>query len=253
MTSPTLVQTARIAGLTALMLSTAACNTLSRLSEVGSQPSLAEIENPTQQANYKPVSLPMPQPEIARHNSNSLWRPGARAFFKDQRAAKVGDILTVTVSIADSVTTQNKTELNRTAGENAGLDQFLGYQNALGRILPESITPASAIDFDSQHVSNGEGKITRNETVSVQLAAIVTQVLPNGNLVVHGRQEVGLNYDVREIIVDGVIRPEDITASNQISHDKIAEARIRYGGRGQIMDLQSPRWGQQIYDIIFPF
>lgn len=253
MTTPTLIASARIAGLVAILLSTSACNMLSRLSEVGSQPGLAGIENPNQQPNYKPVSLPMPQPDVARHNANSLWRPGARAFFKDQRAAKVGDILTVTVSIADSVTTQNKTELNRTASEDAGLDQFLGYQAALDRVLPEAINPGSAIDFDSAHVSNGEGKITRNETVNVQLAAIVTQVLPNGNLVVHGRQEVALNYDVREIIVDGVVRPEDITASNQISHDKIAEARIRYGGRGQIMDLQSPRWGQQIYDIIFPF
>lgn len=248
-----IIRTAKFAGLAAILLSTTACNMLSRLSEVGSQPNLANIENPTQQANYKPVSLPMPQPEVARHNANSLWRPGARAFFKDQRASKVGDILTVTVSIADSVTTQNKTELSRVAGENAGLDQFLGYQAALDRVLPAAINPGDAIDFDSSHVSNGEGKITRNETVSVQLAAIVTQVLPNGNLVVHGRQEVALNYDVREILVDGVVRPEDITASNQISHDKIAEARIRYGGRGQIMDLQSPRWGQQIYDIIFPF
>ena len=82
---------------------------------------------------------------------------------------------------------------------------------------------------------------------------MITEVLPNGNLAIFGRQEVQVNFERRDLVVAGVIRPEDITSGNTIAYEQIAEARVSYGGQGQITDFQQPRYGQQLYDIVFPF
>jgi len=186
--------------------------------------------------------------------SNSLWRQGARAFFKDQRAARVGDILTVVININDQATFDNETERTRENTEDSDVTNLFGLESQLEkRLLPEAFDPASALSLGSTSKSKGVGKVDRSEELSLTVAAIVTQVLPNGNLVIQGRQEVRVNFEVRELLIAGVVRPEDITATNQIQHTQIAEARISYGGRGQLTDVQQPRYGQQVLDILFPF
>lgn len=230
------------------------CNMLERLSEVGSAPKMSSVEDPTQQHNYKPVSMPMPNPMIAQPNANSLWRPGARAFFKDQRASEVGDILTVVVNISDTGSLSNETDRYRTKNsETANINKLMGFENKLAKVLPDSVNPTSLVDFGSSSAAVGSGKITRSETINLRLAAIITQTLPNGNLVIAGRQEIRVNYELRELSVTGVIRSQDIGSQNTINWDKIAEARISYGGRGTVSDVQQPRYGQQIFDVIFPF
>jgi flagellar L-ring protein precursor FlgH len=236
-----------------LAVSLAGCNALTRLSQVGEEPPLTEIRNPVQQANYRPVSMPMPAPKPIERNSNSLWRTGARAFFKDQRASNVGDILTVLIDIEDSAAISNSTTRERSATEDASLNALLGYETSLSRVLPETINPGNLADADSASSSTGAGTIQRDESIQVEIAAIVTQVLPNGNYVIHGRQEFRVNFEARELQIAGVIRPEDITSANTVSYERIAEARISYGGRGHISDVQQPRYGQQVFDIIFPF
>lgn len=251
--SPTLRRSARAALILTLAASLAGCNALTRLSQVGSEPPLTQIENPVQQANYRPVSMPMPAPKPIERNSNSLWRTGARAFFKDQRASEVGDILTVLIDIEDSAAISNSSSRERTATEDASLNAILGYETSLNRILPETINAGNLADADSASTSSGTGTIQRDESIQVEIAAIVTQVLPNGNYVIHGRQEFRVNFEARELQIAGVIRPEDITSGNTVSYERIAEARISYGGRGQITDVQQPRYGQQVFDILFPF
>ncbi len=113
--------------------------------------------------------------------------------------------------------------------------------------------PGNLVGLNSGSTSEGSGSIRRNEEIELKLASVITDVLPNGNLVIYGRQEVRVNFEVRELAIAGIVRPEDITSANTISYEKIAEARISYGGRGQITDVQQPRYGQQLYDIIFPF
>jgi flagellar L-ring protein FlgH len=239
--------------LAACAIALGGCNLTSRLASIGEAPALSRIEDPTEAREYRPVSLPMPAPEIVARQANSLWRPGARQFFKDQRARRVGDILTVSVNIKEKATLNNTTERTRTANETADLPRFLGYETALSSVLPQAISPGALVDFGSDSGSKGKGKVERDETVNVKVAAIVTQVLPNGNLVIQGRQEVRVNYEVRELLVSGVVRPEDIASANTISHTQIAEARIAYGGRGQLSDVQQPRYGQQLFDIVFPW
>lgn len=236
-----------------LAIALSGCNALTRLSNVGAEPPLTTIQNPTLQPNYRPVSMPMPAPKPVERNANSLWRTGARAFFKDQRAADVGDILTVVVDLDDQATINNATTRARTANEDASLNAILGYETSLSRILPETINPGNLVDLDSQTDSLGSGKITRDEQIELKVAAVISQVLPNGNLVIHGRQEFRVNFEARELQIAGIIRPEDISSTNSIVYEKIAEARISYGGRGQISDLQQPRYGQQVLDIFFPF
>jgi flagellar L-ring protein FlgH len=238
---------------TVLAISLTGCNALTRLSQVGEAPPLTEIQNPTQKSNYQPVSMPMPAAKPIERNSNSLWRAGARAFFKDQRASNVGDILTVLIDIEDSAAITNSTSRNRTATEDASLNALLGYESSLSRVLPETINPGNLAEADSASTSTGSGTIQRDEEIQVEIAAIITQVLPNGNYVIHGRQEFRVNFEARELQVAGVIRAEDITSANTVSYERIAEARISYGGRGQITDVQQPRYGQQVFDIIFPF
>jgi len=230
------------------------CKTLQRLSEIGDQPNMSEVENPTLRRDYKPVTMPMPVPEVATPNPNSLWRPGARSFFKDQRASEVGDILTVVVDIeGESATLQNSLDRDRTGKEGAGVTNFLGLESGFSEIFPNEVDPSNLVNFGSSSGHSGSGSIKRAESINIRLAAVVLQVLPNGNLVIAGRQEVRVNGELRELTVTGVIRPQDVTSENTINWDKIAEARISYGGRGSVSDLTEPRYGQQLYDILFPF
>ncbi len=236
-----------------LTLALAGCNALTRLSEVGQEPKLTAIQNPAVLHGNRPIAMPMPPPVVVDRQPNSLWRPGSRAFLKDQRASEVGDILTVVINIEDDASISASTNRTRTAGEDSSMTSLLGYQGSLAAILPDAVNPLSLIDLDSNSSSTGAGSVARDETINLRIAALVTQVLPNGNLVIAGRQEVRVNYEIRQLQIAGLIRPEDITSSNTISYDQVAEARISYGGRGQVSDVQQPRYGQQIYDILWPF
>ena len=243
-------------GLTALALAAvflSGCNLFNRIAEIGEEPSLTHIQNPTQAPGYRPVSMPMPAPIIEVSQPNSLWRRGARSFFKDQRAAQIGDLMTVLITIDDKADIDNKSVRTRDNTEDASANAFLGYETSLSRVLPEAILPGSLIDLDSKTSNAGNGTIDRSEVINLKLAAVVTQVLPNGNLVIQGRQEVRVNFEVRQLQVAGIVRREDITSLNTISYDKIAEARIAYGGKGHLTDVQQPRYGTQIIDILFPF
>ncbi|RMD62394.1 MAG: flagellar basal body L-ring protein FlgH [Alphaproteobacteria bacterium] len=242
-----------VLALALLSLALSGCNALTRLSQVGEEPPLTRIENPAKLHDNQPVAMPMPPPVPVERQANSLWRPGSRAFLKDQRASQVGDILTVVIDIKDEAKISNTTTRSRDNAENANASSFLGYEQSLGQILPEAVDPTSLIDLGSTSSSQGSGSINRDEDISLRIAALVTQVLPNGNLVIAGQQEVRVNFEVRHLQVAGIIRPEDITSGNTIKYDQIAEARIAYGGRGQITDVQQPRYGQQIYDILWPF
>ena len=192
---------------------------------------------------------PLPQPASA----NSLWRTGARAFFHDQRAGRVGDILTVLININDTAKTSNATNATRTSTNTAGINNFLGLESSLGRILPRGFSPSKAIDTTSSLGSTGTGGVNRQEQISLTIAAVVTQVLPNGNLIIQGRQEVETNNDVRELTIAGIVRPEDISSSNTIMHTQIAEARINYGGRGDISAVQKSPAGTALMQKFLPF
>ena len=228
-------------------------STIDRVMTVGDPPPLNEIKDPTTQPGYKPVRLPMPEPVAYVYQPNSLWRSGARAFFEDQRAARIGDILTVNVTIDDKAEVENATQRTRTGSDNMGIGALAGFGTELLKILPNTPTLDPLIDVDSTTTTVGSGEVDREEEITTNVAAVVVQVLPNGNLVIEGRQEIRVNYEVREIIVAGIVRPEDISNENTIDSQKIAEARISYGGRGQITDVQQPRYGQQFLDILLPF
>lgn len=228
-------------------------NTLERISRLGQEPPLAPIENPVAQEGYRPVSLPMPDTVPDQRQPNSLWRQGSRAFFKDQRAGRVGDLLTVVIQIDDDATLENETERSRDASETAALNDFLGYETELNNIFNKNANPSSLVDGDSSSDSSNDASTEREEEINLRLAAVITQVMPNGNLVIQGSQQVRVNFELRELTVVGVIRPEDISSLNEVPYDKIAEARIAYGGRGVLSDVQQPRTGQQLYDILFPF
>ncbi len=229
------------------------CSTVDRISKVGEAPEMTKIANPMTSPEYQPVSLPMPSNKMVKPQKNSLWQSNRTTFFEDQRANDIGDIITVLIDIADEATLENETERTRTGGENAALDSFLGLEQSLNRLLPEAVNNASLADFDSNSTHTGTGTIEREDEIKLRMAALITQLLPNGNMVIHGKQEVLVNFEKRVLRIDGVIRPEDISVDNTVSYDQIAEARIVYGGEGQITDVQQPRYGQQIYDIIFPF
>nr|WP_142848942.1 flagellar basal body L-ring protein FlgH [Telmatospirillum sp. J64-1] len=243
----------RAAILAAAALSLSACNTVTRLSEVGSGPKISQIENPVEHPSYRQVSMPMPQIHSSQPNANSLWRPGSRAFFKDQRAAQVGDILTVAVNIRDEASMNNSTTRSRSGSEAVNPLVLMGLENRIATAFSSDGDPNNLASLGSTSAAGGNGQMAREENIRVNLAAVITQILPNGNLVIAGRQEVRVNQELRELTVTGVIRPEDISSSNVISSEKIAEARISYGGRGTISDVQQPRYGQQIFDILFPF
>ena len=240
-----------LCGASLLILSVASgCSSIDRLSQIGEQPKLSSIDNPTAQPGYKPVQMPMPKPEAVSYNANSLWRNGSRSFFKDQRAHQIGDLLTVTVNITDQANFANETQRSRTVTEDSGITAFLGSNLLTGKT---TALPGRLLTADATANSDGKGSIQRQETLQTNIAAVVTQLLPNGNLVVEGKQEIRVNFEMRELIVAGIVRPEDIQSDNTIDSSKIAQARIAYGGHGQLSDIQQPRYGQQVMDVLLPF
>jgi len=242
----------RIVLLASATLGLSGCGSfLDKLSEVGQQPKMSGIKDPTAQPGYIPVSMPMPAAVQPQPGTNSLWRPGAKAFFKDQRASDVGDLVTVTVNINESGALSNKTQTSTANSEAANANTvFFGLQNSLKKLGAD---PTNLWSFGSTSGISGTGTSARSEQVVLNLAATVTQKLPNGNLVIMGRQELRVNGDLRELSIQGIIRAEDISTLNTVSSDKVAEARIVYGGRGTLADIQQARYGQQLFDLISPF
>jgi len=237
-----------LAALTASLLG--GCAYIDRLKDVGQPPPLSVVDNPTTRPGYKPVQMPMPAAQPASYNPNSLWRNGSRAFFKDQRAHQIGDILTIKVNITDKAIIDNETKRSRGSNDDSGVDNFFGKPK-----LPILNTPVPTRIFtaDSTTSTDGKGSVNRSEALTTNVAAVVTQVLPNGNLVIEGKQEIRVNFEIRELIVAGIVRPEDIESDNTIDSTKIAQARIAYGGHGQLTDVQQPRYGQQVLDVLLPF
>jgi flagellar L-ring protein FlgH len=226
------------------------CGYLQGLATLNGPPPLSAVENPTSKPGYKPVSMPMPTPQPATFNPNSLWRNGSRAFFNDQRAHQVGDILTVSVNINDTAEFQDQTQLTRSTTEDSAISNFLGA-NAVKS--SSAALPGSLLTTNGTTQMNGTGTINRQDQLITHVAAVVTQVLPNGNMVIEGKQEVRLNDEMRELIVAGVVRPEDIESDNTIALPKIAEARLAYGGRGTLTNIQTTPWGQQAAQVLLPF
>jgi flagellar L-ring protein precursor FlgH len=235
----------------ALVLLLPGCGALTRLSEIGRPPTMTPNGDPTSDPSYRPISLPMPRPQTVPAEANSLWRSGSRAFFRDQRAAAVGDIVTILVNITDGADLKNQSNEGRTGQESMGLPNLLGFESALPRLLAKAVNANQLVSANSAGNATGTGAIKR--TVTLRLAGVIVQALPNGNLAVAARQEVRVNSELRELQVSGVIRPQDITSDNTVRHDRLAEARIAYGGRGQISDVQRPRYGQQLLDVLLPF
>jgi flagellar L-ring protein precursor FlgH len=192
---------------------------------------------------------PLPQPQTA----NSLWRTGARTFFNDQRAGRVGDILTVLVTVNDSAKTQNSTNTGLTTSNAMGVPNFFGLESTIGKVLPGAFDPSKVITTNTATTSAGTGGVNRAEQISLTIAAVVTQVLPNGNMVIQGSQEIKTNDDVRQLTVAGIVRPEDISSANTINHTQIAEARISYAGRGDISAVQKTPAGTALLQRFWPF
>ena len=231
-----------------LLAGLSACSTVR---EAARGPELAPVGYPAALAPMDQHILTRDAPQPA--SANSLWRVGARTFFNDQRAGKIGDILTVEINIDDNAKTTNSSSSSRTSGITAGIPHLLGLESSLGKILPGGFDPANALSTNSKTTNDGAGAVNRAEKISLTVAAGVSAVLPNGNLVIQGTQEVRTNAEVRQLTVAGVVRPEDISSSNTIKHTQIAEARISYGGRGDISRVQKTPAGQSLIERFNPF
>ncbi|MFW5654220.1 MAG: flagellar basal body L-ring protein FlgH [Roseicyclus sp.] len=200
-------------------------------------------------------AAPVPDPGVvpARHEASSLWTAGRQSLLGDRRAGRRGDILTVVIEIDDSAEISNSSERGRSGSEEMGITGLFGLPERVERTLPDGASLGQAVGTNSSSQSSGNGAVRRNEQLTLRIAATVTDVLDNGILRLEGSQEVRVNYEIRELLVSGYVRPEDISRQNEIAYDRIAAARISYGGRGQISDVQQPRLGQQVADILLPF
>jgi flagellar L-ring protein precursor FlgH len=239
--------------LTAVLLAPAlGLGACSSVKEIVKGPELSPVGYPSSLA-------PMDQRIVAQTTAprpataNSLWRTGARTFFNDQRASKPGDILTVLINVNDSAKTTNETTAGRTATNSVGIPNLLGLESTLGKILPSAFNPAAAINTNSKTTSDGAGAINRQEQINTTIAAIVSSVLPNGNLVIQGTQQMLINNELRQVNIAGIVRPEDIASNNTILHTQIAEERLTYGGRGDISRVQKTPALQSLMEKFSPF
>jgi flagellar L-ring protein FlgH len=224
-----------------------------KLQQVGRAPEFSGLEGSNQHYAMYSAALPEDAEPESATDASSLWTGGNDSLFGDRRAAQRGDILTVVIEIDDSASISNSTGRSRSGKQTSGLPAFLGIPQRLDAKLPEGASMADAYESDSSSTFKGQGSVTRKEKLTLRVAATVVEELPNGVLKIEGQQEVRVNFEMRELIVTGYVRPTDISRQNEITYDKIAGARIAYGGRGQITDMQQPTYGQQVADIVMPF
>ena len=224
-----------------------------RIADVGKPPELSPL---VESNEHVAMAAPQPVDILAQRDplrAASLWTGDRKSLLGDRRAGQRGDIMTVVVEIDESAEIDNSTNRSRSGSESMEIPELLGLPQRLDGSLPEGASLANAVGLSSSSKSNGSGGVRRQEKLTLRVAATVIDVQPNGVLRIEGRQEVRVNFELREMIVTGYVRPEDISRQNEITYDKIAAARISYGGRGQITDVQQPRYGQQVADILLPF
>lgn len=231
-------------------LSLAACG---NLTPIGQAPDFTPTRGGNEQRAMLSPGLPQKSIRYRRVDRSSLWTAGQTSLLGDHRAVKRGDILTVVIEIDDEAQISNSTSRSRGGSESLSLPHLFGIPQRLDKSLPEGASMEDAVSMGSSSSSGGEGSVRRNEQLTLRIAATVTGVLPNGVLEIEGLQEVRVNFELRELVVSGLVRPEDISRQNEVTYDKIASARISYGGRGQISEVQQPRYGQQLLERILPF
>ena len=236
-----------------ILLVPLALGACSRLENVGRAPAFTPLE--TSNAYSAMYSAPLPETTEPQRaiDAASLWTGGRQSLLGDRRAGARGDILTVVIEIDDQATISNTTGRSRSGSEQMGIDGLLGLPQSIDAGLPEGASLGNAVSTSSAGSFRGTGSVSRNEKLTLRIAATVVEKLPNGVLRIEGSQEVRVNFELRELLVSGYVRPGDISRQNEITYDKIAGARISYGGRGQITDVQQPRLGQQVADIVLPF
>jgi flagellar L-ring protein FlgH len=201
------------------------------------------------------VSVPMPPPAQPprrdRAQGASLWQGGSDSFFDDQRAAQVGDIVTIHITIDDTAQLSNQSSRSREGAASIANPSLFGSRLPSTNGAEED--PENILELGSEFSRTGAGEIERNERIRLRLAALVVQLLPNGNFVIAGRQEIKVNEEIRELRVAGIVKPQDIAPDNSIAYDKIAEARITYGGRGQISRQQRTGYGEGALNVLLPY
>lgn len=228
----------------------AACG---RSDHLGKAPSFTSaVQAPEHVAMIDP-GLPIRIEETRPVDASSLWSGTRQSLLGDRRAVVRGDILTVVIEIDEKAEISNATDRSRSGSENLGIPGFLGLPQRLDESLPEGASSSELVGINSSSSSSGDGSVKRKEKLTLRVAATVVEVLPNGVLSIAGSQELRVNFELRELLVTGFVRPEDISRQNEITYDKIASARVSYGGRGQITDVQQPRLGQQVLDAVLPF
>ncbi len=240
----------RIALLFLMLVLAAGCG---RMQAVGRAPEFNPVEGSYQHHAMYSVPLPERTENLRRTDGASLWSSGQRSLLGDRRASTRGDILTVVIEIDDRAEMSNSSGTNRSGSEQMAISALFGLPERANTRLPEGASLDPAVGTSSSGSFRGDGNTRRNEKLTLRLATTVVERLPNGVLRIEGTQEVRVNNELRELVLSGYVRPEDISRRNEITYDKIAGARIAYGGRGIITDVQRPRWGQQIADIVLPF
>lgn len=237
----------------AIILSFLILSACGRLDQVGRAPEFSPLEGSYQHHAMYSTSLPEDVVPETPTDASSLWTAGRSSLFGDRRAAQRGDILTVVIEIDDKAEISNSSDRSRAGAESMGVPSLFGIPQRLDEKLPEGASMAEAVSTNGTSSYKGSGNVSRNEKLTLRVAATVVEELANGVLRIEGQQEVRVNYELRELIISGYVRPIDISRQNEITYDKIAGARVSYGGRGQITDVQQPRYGQQVADILLPF
>lgn len=236
-----------------LILACLCLTACARLDAVGKAPAFSPLEGSYQHHAMYSTPLPKDIPPSGPADTSSLWTSSRDSLFGERRAERRGDILTVVVEINDKAEISNSSDRSRAGSDAMGIPALFGIPERLNAQLPEGASMAEAVNTTSSSSYEGSGSVARTEKLTLRVAATVVEELPNGVLRIEGQQEVRVNYELRELVVSGYVRPADISRQNEITYDKIAGARVSYGGRGQITDVQQPRYGQQVADILLPF
>ncbi|TMM52504.1 flagellar basal body L-ring protein FlgH [Sulfitobacter sabulilitoris] len=224
-----------------------------RIDHLGKPPTFSSPMTTTEHTAMMSPGLPIRIEEQRAVDRASLWSGTRQSLLGDRRAVQQGDILTVVIEIDEKAEISNATDRSRSGSESLGVPQLFGLPQRLDEKLPEGASSADAVSINSTSSASGDGSVKRKEKLTLRVAATIVQVLPNGVLSIAGSQELRVNFEMRELLVTGYVRPEDISRQNEITYDKIAQARVSYGGRGQITDVQQPRIGQQVLDAVLPF